>query len=150
MIQFRTSWDLRIHLDADASMKGHISMTVSNCFAILHQLRSIRRSVTRPVMQSLVVSLVLTRLDYGNASLAGLANTLLNRLQSVQNAAARLIYSARKHDHISPLLIDLHWLRVPQRIEFKLVYRCLRGTAPPYLADELCPVAGMPARQRLF
>ena len=96
-------------------------------------------------MQSLVVSLVLTRLDYCNASLAGLPNTLLNRLQSVQNAAACLIYSARKHDHISPLLIDLHWLRVPQRIEFKLVYRCLRGTAPLYLADELCPVADMPA-----
>ena len=49
--------DLGIHLDADASMKGHISMTVSNCFAILRQLRSIRRSVSRPVMQSLVVSL---------------------------------------------------------------------------------------------
>jgi len=68
------------------------------------------------------------------------------------NGDTRLIYSARKHDHISPLLIDLHWLRVPQWIEFKLavlVYRCLRGTAPPYLADELCPVAGMPARQRL-
>jgi len=99
-------------------------------------------------MQSLVVSLVLARLAYGNTSLADLPNTLLNRLQSVQHTAAHLIYSARKHDHISPLLIDLHWLRVPQQIEFKLVvvvYRCLRGTAPPYLADELCPVAGMPA-----
>ena len=98
------------------------------------------------------MSLVLARLDYGNASLAGLPNTLLNRLQSVLNAAARLIHSARKHDHISPLLNDLHWLRVPQRIEFKLVvlvYRCLDGTAPSYLADELRRVSDMPARQRL-
>ena len=98
------------------------------------------------------MSLVLARLDYGNASLAGLPNTLLNRLQSVLNAAARLIYSARKHDHISPLLNDLHWLRVAQRIEFKLavlVYRCLCGTAPSYLADELRRVSDMPARQRL-
>ena len=78
------------------------------CFSVLRQLRSIRRSVTRPVLQSLVVSLVLARLDYGNASLAGLPNTLLNRLQFVLNAAARLIHSARKHDHISPLLNDLH------------------------------------------
>ena len=57
------------------------------------------------------MSLVVAHLDYGNASLAGLPNTLLNRLQFVLNAAARLIYSARKHDHISPLLNDLHWLR---------------------------------------
>ena len=144
--------DLGIHLDADATMSSHIAKTVSNCFSVLRQLRSIRRSVTRPVLQSLVVSLVLTRLDYGNATLAGLSSTLLDRLQSVLNAAARLIFSARKHDHISPLLNDLHWLRVPQRIEFKLavlVYRCQHGTAPSYLADELCRVADMPARQRL-
>jgi len=51
----------------------------------------------------------------------------------VLNAAARLIHSARKHDHISPLLNDLHRLRVPQRIEFKLavlVYRCFCGNVP--------------------
>jgi len=85
-------------------------------------------------------------------TLAGLPNTLLNRLQSVLNAAARLIHSARKHGHISPLLNDLHWLRVPQRIEFKLavlVYWCLCGTAPSYMADELRRVSDMPARQRL-
>ena len=47
------------------------------------------------------------------------------------NAVARLVFSARKFEHITPLLHDLHWLRVPQRIEFKLavlVYRCLHGT----------------------
>jgi len=126
---------------------------VSSCFSVLRQLRSIRQSVTRPVLQSLVVSLVLSRLDYCNASIAGLPNTLRNRLQTVINAAACLIYSARKHDHISPLLNDLHWLRVLQRIEFKLtvlVYRYLCGTVPPYLADELCRVSDMPARERLL
>jgi len=52
--------------------------------------------------------------------------------------------SARKYEHITPLLRDLHWLRVPERIEFKLsvlVFRCLHGTAPPYLASELRRVA---------
>jgi len=93
--------DLGIHLDADATMSSHVAKTVPNCFSVLRQLRSIRRSVTNPVLQSLVVSLDLTRLDYGNASLAGLSSTLLDRLQSVLNAAAHLIFSARKHDHIS-------------------------------------------------
>ena len=144
--------DLGIHLDADATMSSHVAKAVSSCFSVLRQLRNIRRSVTNPVLQSLVVSLVLTRLDYGNASLADLFSTLLDRLQSVLNAAARLIFSARKHDHISPLLNDLHWLWVPQRTEFKLavlVYLCLHSTAPSYLADELCRVPDIPARQRL-
>ena len=129
--------DLGIYIDSDASMKTHISRTVSSCFAVLCQIRSIRRSVSQQTLQSLVVSLVLTRLDYGNATLAGVASNQLDRLQSVMNAAARLVCSERKCDHITPLLQDLHWLRVPQRIEFKLAvlaFRCLHDMAPPYLA----------------
>ena len=57
----------------------------------------------------------------------------LDRLQSVISAAARLVCSARKYEHITPLIRDLHWLPVHKRIEFKravLVFRCLHGTAP--------------------
>jgi len=63
-----------------------------------------------------------------------------NRLQSVLNAAARLLCSARKSEHITPLLWELHWLRVPERIQFRLcvlAYRCVHGTVPAYLADSL-------------
>ena len=144
--------NLGIYIDSDLSMRTHISKTVSACFAILRRIRSIRRSITRPVLQSLVVSLTLTRLDYGCTSLAGLPAWQLDRLQSVLNSAARLIYSARRSEHISPLLRDLHWLRVPQRIEFRLavlVYRCLSGTAPQYLAGELQRVADIDTRRRL-
>jgi len=124
---------------------------MSSCFAVLRQIRSIRRSVSQQTLQSLVVSLVLTHLDYGNAKLAGMASSQLDRLQSVMNAAARLICSARKCDHITPLLQDLHWLRVPQRIEFKLAvlaFHCLHGMAPPYLARELRRVADVDLRRR--
>jgi len=79
-----------------------------------------------------MVSLVLTSLNYSNATLAGVASDQLDRLQSVTNDAARLVCSARNSDHITPLLRDLHWIRVPQRIEFKLsvlVFRCLYGMA---------------------
>ena len=144
--------DLGIYLDSDLSMRTDVSRTVSACFASLRQIRSIRRSVTRPVLQSLVAALTLTRLDYGCTTLAGLPVRQLNRLQSVLNAAARLVYSARRNEHVSPLLRDLHWLRVPQRIEFRLAvlsYRCLNGTAPRYLADELQLVADIASRGRL-
>ena len=72
------------------------------------------------VMLSLVTALVLTRLDCGNATLAGLPACQLNRLQSVLHAAARLVSGARKYDHVTPLLQELHWLSVPERITFKL------------------------------
>jgi len=95
--------DLGLYIDADVSMRTHVVKTVSSCFAILLHLRSIRRrSVSKPVMQSLVVAL--TRLDYGNATLAGLANQSLDKLQSVLNAAARLIFLSRKFDHMTPLM----------------------------------------------
>jgi len=88
----------------------------------------IRRSVprvSRPVVQSLVKSLVLNRLDYGNATLAGIPQHLLRWLQSVMNAAARLIYSSSMFDHITPFLRQLHWLEAKERIYFKLVFTLL-------------------------
>src|SRR5664279_883044 len=72
--------DLGIYLDSDVSMSTHVSRTTSSCFTVLRQIRSIRRSVTRPVLLSLVVTLVLSRLDYGCATLAGLSNQLNDRL----------------------------------------------------------------------
>ena len=55
------------------------------------------------------------------------------------NAAARLIFASSKCDHITPLLRQLHWLKVPWQIDYKLavlVYNCLHDLAPSYLADE--------------
>ena len=74
------------------------------------------------------------------------------RLQAVQHAAARLIFRARKFDHVTPLLRELHWLPVQQRIQFRLAtlaYRCLHGTGPRYLADQLRRVADVESRRRL-
>jgi hypothetical protein len=126
--------------------------TVSACFAVLRQLRSLRRSVTDSVFQSLVVSLALTRLDYGNATLTGIPQHLIRRLQSVMNAAARLIHSASRYQHITPLLRQLHWLKAQERINFKLAvlaFKCLHGMAPPYLAEEFVRPADFEAPRRL-
>ena len=133
-------------------MKTNISKTVSSCFAALRRLRSIRRSVSQAVLLSLVTSLM-TRLDYGSAVLSGLPSHLLNRLhQSVLNAAARLVCHARKYDHITHLLRDLHWLRVPERIQFLLAvlaFCCHNHKAPSYLADYLHWTDKAESRHRL-
>ncbi len=106
--------DLGIFIDSDVSMRTHVSRTVSTCFGILRRLRSIRRSLPDSVFQSIVVALVLTRLDYGNASLAGCPAYQLRRLQAVLNAAARLVFQASHIDHVTPLLRRLHWLRAAE------------------------------------
>jgi len=81
--------------------------------------------------------MVVSRLDYGNATLAGLPANLLSQLQSIINAGARLIFNANRHEHVTPLLHQLHWLRVPERITFKLatvMFQCVNGAAPGYLS----------------
>ena len=104
------------------------------------------------MLQTLVVSLVISRLDYGNAVLAGLPAYQLRRLQSVLNAAARLVFGLRGSDHISSSLASLHWLRVRERIQYKiavLAYRAQNGLAPRYLADDIHRVADIESRRRL-
>jgi len=97
------------------------------------------------------VTLVNSRLDYGNGALICLPVYLTRRLQSVLNAAARLIFNLRRSHHVSDTLISLHQLRVPERIRSKvsvLVYKVLHGSAPSYLGP--CTyVADLPSRRGL-
>jgi hypothetical protein len=144
--------NLGIYVDSDVSMRTHVIKTAAACFAVLRRLRSISRYVTRPVMQSLVVALVLSRLDYGSATLIGLPANLICRLESILHSAARLVVGARSYDHITPILQGLHWLRYPQRIQFRvavLTFRCLHGMAPRYLSDDLERIAEIDSRRRL-
>jgi len=77
---------------------------------------------------------------------------LIQRVQSVQNAAAWLIFRIRRSEHITPAIISLHWLRVPEHISFKLAvmtYRSIHGTSPSYLQSCFTSVDDMTSRRRL-
>ena len=107
---------------------------------------------SRDALLTIIRALVVSKVDYCITVLVGVADHLLTRLQAVLNAAARLIFSSRKYDHITPLLRELHWLRVPERIQFRLcvqIYRCLHGMAPAYLAQDLERISDVDARRRL-
>jgi len=86
------------------------------------------------------------------ATLCSVASqTLLRRLQSVQNAAARLVTGTRRRDHITPVLRQLHWLPVRQRVDFKtalLVYKALRDSTAAHLVDD-CQLVSQAGRRRL-
>ena len=132
--------DLGVLLDSSLSMHGQVSAICKNAYFQLRKIRSISSLLPQSAVIQLVVSLVLSRVDYCNSLLAGLPTTELQRLQRILNSAARVIFKARKHEHVSPLLFKLHWLPVTARITYKiatLAYRHFEGTLPSYLSCSL-------------
>lgn len=134
--------DLGVIVDNKLTMTEQVSAICRSSFFQLRQLRKIKQCVPRDLIESLVHAFISSRLDYGNSVLYGITDKELNRLQRVQNAAARLITGDSKFDHITPVLSELHWLPIRQRIEYKLavlVYKCLHENAPQYLRECLIP-----------
>jgi len=116
----------------------------------LRQLRPSVRSMTAAAANTAVQAFICCRIDYCNSMLYGVSDGLLRKVQSIQNAAARLVTGARRRDHITPVLRQLHWLPVRQRVEYKvacLVYQSLAGQAPPYIADDIQLAADSDRRQ---
>ena len=130
---------LGVVFDSSLSMTSHISTICRTGYLHLHNISHIRH-LTIEATKALVHAFVTSRLDYGNALLIALPHDQINKLQRIQNMAARVIMFTLRRDHITPVLKDLHWLPVKCRIEYKIllhVYRCLNGTAPLYLANLL-------------
>ena len=100
-------------------------------------------------MIQLVMSFVISRIDYCNSVLVGLPVSTLAPLQRVQNAAARLILGLSRRSHITPALKQLHWLPIKFRIIFKVattMHNILHKRSPPYLKDLVTfSVSGAPS-----
>jgi len=119
-----------------------VRSTARKAFFHLYRISKIRKHLSRSAAAQLVQAFVISTLDYNNALLANLSAVLLDKLQLIQNAAARLLTGSRRREHITPHLKDLHWLPVKQRIDFKLAvltYNCRANTAPGYLQDLVTP-----------
>ncbi len=127
--------NLGVIFDGQLTFKEHIAKTARSCRFALHNIRKIRPFLTKHAAQLLVQALVISRLDYCNALLAGLPSNTIKPLQMIQNAAARLVFNEPKRAHVTPLFVSLHWLPVAARIQFKtlmLAYRTTTGSAPTY------------------
>ena len=132
--------NLGVLFDGQLSMSSHITSLCSSVTYHLRNITRIRRFLDRDSCHHIVRSLILSRLDYANAVLLGANATDIARLQRLQNWAAKLIFCAKKHDHATPFIKELHWLTIKNRITFKIlviVFKCLNGVAPSYLACNL-------------
>ena len=118
---------------------------------IIYRPIHIRDLLSVDSTKTLVSAFVLSRLDYCNLLLSGYPKHLLEKLQKVQNSAARLILKAHKRDHVSLPRRTLHWLPIQARIKYKLSTLChsfFSDTAPVYLSD--LPHVYSPSRQLHF
>jgi hypothetical protein len=138
-VQFSNSVkNLGVTLDSHLSMQSQVLNLVRSVNFELRRIGSIRKYLSDTAAQTLVSAFILSRIDYCNSLLYGCPQYLLNRVQKLQNNAARLVLKIRKSEHISPHLQSLHWLPVDSRIKYKiscLAFGAITGTGPLYLSD---------------
>jgi len=109
---------------------------ISACYYHIRELRCIRPCLDFKTATTIATSIVHSKLDYCNSLYHNLPNHQLNRLQQIQNSLARAVVKAPKSSHITPILKSLHWLKVNERIEYKLLfltYKVLTTSQPSYI-----------------
>ena len=127
--------NLGVAIDNRLSMEKHVNSVFSSCSYHLKALRHVRHSLTDDIANTVARCIVLSRLDYCNSLLYGVPSHHLNKLQRIQNNLARIVLKKPFRSSAAPLLKELHWLPVAQRVRYKianLVFRCREGSAPSY------------------
>ena len=124
--------------DSRLSMAPHITQICASSFYYIYNIRRIRKYLSQQSTETLVHAFITSRLDYCNGLLHGLPDCLLNKLQRVQNACARLIFKEQKFCHVTTLIYVLHWLPIRYRIEFKILlitFKILNFLVSSYLSS---------------
>ena len=122
--------------DTYMAMAHHVNALSQSARYHIKNIGKIRRFVDRDSCEKIVHAFVTSRLDLNNALLAGLPGDTVAKLRKCQNIAARVVTRTRTRDHITPVPMDLRWLPVEQRIQYKRliqVYKALNGLAPEYI-----------------
>lgn len=122
---------LGVVFESAMSLELHTKHLVRNCFFQLRNISKLRSFVTKGELEMIIHAFISFRLDYWNSLFTCLSKKDLYRLQAVQNSAARLLVHIKKREHITPILVTLHWLPVQYRIHFKILVLTLRGLTWP-------------------
>jgi hypothetical protein len=137
----KSARNLGVYLDSHLTMDTHINQLCKSLYFHLRRISRIRQYLTTDAANKLAVSLILSRLDYCNTLLANLPLDKINKLQKIQNSAARMVLRRPRHISASECLKELHWLPVRARIEYKvatLCHQCIHSNnMPVYLSDLL-------------
>lgn len=128
--------NLGVIFDSQLSLSDHISSVSKSCYCHIRNLRRIRSSLDQSTATTIATSMIHSKLDYCNSLFLNLPKFELNRLQSILNSAARAITNTSKFSKITPVLKSLHWLKISERIHYKILsitYSALQSNQPLYL-----------------
>ena len=132
--------NLGIYLDSGLTFCNQVKNLKQSCFHKLRNIAKMKSFLSIKQMTILTQALVVSALDYCNALYYGIDAEFINQLQVCQNRACRVIFGLKKRDSVTQHLKNLHWLKIRERIDFKillLVFKCLNGLAPEYLSELL-------------
>ncbi|XP_060100566.1 uncharacterized protein LOC132575897 [Heteronotia binoei] len=133
---------LGVLLEPSLTMEAQIAATAKSAFFHLRRAKQLAPFLERDDLATVIHATVTSRLDYCNALYMGLPLCRTQKLQSVQNAAARLLLGLPRWEHIRSGLRDLHWLPITFRVQYKVLvitFKALYGLGPAYLRDRLSP-----------
>uniref|UniRef100_A0A669F551 Reverse transcriptase domain-containing protein n=1 Tax=Oreochromis niloticus TaxID=8128 RepID=A0A669F551_ORENI len=134
--------NLGVTFDSALTLDVHVKSLVQSCCYHLRNISKLSPIVSHTELEIVIHAFISSRLDYCNSLFTCLNKNSLECLQIVQNAAARLLTRTSKYSHVTPLLIQLHWLPVEFRVHFKilvLTFKALQGQAPAYIIELLQP-----------
>ena len=138
-IQIGNARNLEVGFDQYFDFSERGKMTCKIAFFRICGIAKIRRYLSHDTAKTIVHANITSSLDYCNALYYGLPKYLIDRLQLVQNSAARLVTVSRNHDYITPILSRLHWLAVCYRVTFKYCYWFIRLSAVKHLVtSKIC------------
>ena len=129
-------------LDKHMNLECQVNAVCKSAWYSLYQISKIAKYFSQEQLKSVIHACVISKIDMNNSLLVGLPTYLTRKLQSIQNASAKLISGMSRWDRGEPPLKELHWLPVQYRIQFKvllLVYKSLNDKGPKYLKELLIP-----------
>ena len=130
--------NLGVIFDQSLTFDDHISAICQSVHFHIRSIGKVRKLLSFDACAILIHALISSRLDYCNSILYNLPDTKIGRLQRVQNQAARILTRSPRREHITPVLKQLHWLKVRERIRYKiliLTHKAFYANAPPYLCS---------------
>ena len=131
--------DLGIILDSNLNFNDHVT-SLSSSLLSTFQVNRVRHLFSREVLNTILNSLVFSKLFYCSTVWSGTSKDNVHKLQLLQNFAARILTNTKKFDHISPILNELGWLTIEELLDLCdviMIYKCINGLAPTYLSSKL-------------
>jgi len=130
--------NLGVQIDCHLSFDSRVNNIIRGVYMEIRRISKIRCFISKDIAILLMISLVLTKLDYCNSLLANITKDKLKALQVAQNDAARLVFRRKRNTSASDLLKELHWLPVCKRIQYKIctiVHKSIHSDSPGYINE---------------